>query len=57
MQAHDHGHAPQANPFTEQEWIELRRQDGSAGTMVGGLMASIFSLGVLIYGIVLWSTL
>jgi hypothetical protein len=52
-----HGHAPQANPFSEAEWKELRRQDGLAGKMVGGLMATIFSIGVLIYSIVLWSTL
>ncbi len=52
----EHGHAPTTNPFSAAEWEELRRQDGLAGKMVAGLMASIFTCGVLIYGIVLWST-
>ena len=52
----EHGHAPVTMPFSEAEWNEFRRQDGIAGKMVGGLMASIFSVGVLIYSIVLWST-
>jgi hypothetical protein len=52
----EHGHAPAEHPFTPQEWQEFRRQDAVAGTMVGGLMATIFSVGVVIYSIVLWST-
>ena len=54
MTEHAH-HAPLANPFSESEWNELRRQDGLAGRMVGGLMAVIFSIGLFIYAIVLWS--
>ena len=53
---HGHGHAPADKPYTTAEWDEFRRQDAVAGTMVGGLMAVIFSIGVLIYSIVLWST-
>lgn len=52
-----HGHVPQTNPFSDTEWSELRHQDAVAGTMVGGLMATIFSIGLLIYAVVLWSTL
>jgi hypothetical protein len=53
----EHGHStPTEMPFSATEWEEFRRQDAVAGKMVGGLMASIFSIGVVIYSIVLWST-
>jgi hypothetical protein len=54
---HGHGHAPTQMPFSQVEWNEFRAQDAVAGKMVGGLMASIFSVGIVIYSIVLWSTL
>jgi hypothetical protein len=51
-----HAHAPQPSPFSDAEWEELRRQDAVAGTMVGGLMAIIFAIGLVIYSIVYWTT-
>jgi hypothetical protein len=53
----DPAHAPEEKPFSAADWEEFQRQDGVAGRMVGGLMIVIFSIGVFIYSIVLWSTM
>ena len=44
----EHGHASADKPYTTAEWDEFRRQDAVAGTMVGGLMAVIFSIFYLV---------
>jgi hypothetical protein len=51
----EHAPTPTEMPFSAAEWEEFRRQDFVAGKMVGGLMAVIFAIGVVIYSIVLWS--
>ncbi|HMF13941.1 MAG TPA: hypothetical protein VKE94_16600 [Gemmataceae bacterium] len=35
--------------FPASEWEELMKEDRHGGTMVIGLMASIFSIGLLLY--------
>ena len=35
--------------FPAAEWEELMKEDRHGGTMVIGLMASIFSIGLLLY--------
>ena len=51
----EHGHAPAGFPpaedphFTDQEWMEFQREDIHAGGAVVCLMASIFTLGLLLY--------
>jgi hypothetical protein len=44
-------------PFTEAEWQQLQRDDIKAGGTVVGLMAGIFTLGLMLYLCVLWSVL
>ena len=56
--APDHGApSPQtpALPFTAAEWQSFRDWDKSAGGYIVGLMASIFTVGLVLYLIVLWS--
>ena len=50
-------HAETEDWFTPAEWETFRTEDLRAGRFVIILMASIFSLGILIYSIVLWSTI
>jgi hypothetical protein len=51
----ERGHAPEGYPpaedphFTDQEWKEFQDDDIKAGGAVVCLMASIFSLGLLLY--------
>jgi hypothetical protein len=51
----ERGHAPEGYPpaedphFTDQEWMEFQHDDIKAGGAVVCLMASIFSLGLLLY--------
>jgi hypothetical protein len=55
VQAHaGHGgatHHPSGRPsyFTEQEWADFQRSDRASGGMVVGLMAAIFTAGLLLY--------
>lgn len=51
---HVHSHAD-APPFTEQDIQEFHAQDYAAGVAVCGLMLGIFSMGVVLYTIVLLS--
>jgi outer membrane scaffolding protein for murein synthesis (MipA/OmpV family) len=60
---HDHGehhvqthtahgsHHPSGRPgyFSEQQWADFQRSDRFAGGMVVGLMASIFTVGLVLY--------
>jgi hypothetical protein len=48
---HDHGHA--ASPFSDRELGELRSSDILAGKLVVCLMAGIFSVGLVLYSIIL----
>jgi hypothetical protein len=54
---HDHGHgaALPANPFPEAEWATLQKDDRQAAASVIGLMAGIFTVGLILYLVVaLW---
>lgn len=48
-------HHTEAMPFTEEEIREFHGQDYAAGVAVCGLMLGIFSMGVVLYTIVLLS--
>jgi hypothetical protein len=48
---------PTQLPFTEAEWANLQRDDIKAGGTVVSLMASIFTIGLVLYLCVLWSVL
>ena len=50
-------HAETEAWFTPAEWETFRTEDLRAGRFVIILMATIFSLGILIYSVVLWSVL
>jgi hypothetical protein len=54
---HGHGasHALPASPFTDAEIARFQRQDRYAGGAVAVLMGSIFSIGVVLYSIVLYT--
>ncbi len=51
---HDHGHgaALTGNPFPEAEWATLQKDDRQAAASVIGLMAGIFSIGLVLYLVV-----
>jgi hypothetical protein len=51
---HDHGHgaAPAGNPFPEAEWATLQKDDRQGAATVIGLMAGIFSIGLILYLVV-----
>lgn len=51
----DHHASGDDLPFTDREIQELRAMDYQAGVAVVGLMLGIFSLGVVLYTIVLIS--
>jgi hypothetical protein len=44
----DHS-AAAALPFTEAEWAGFQKSDVHAAAAIAGLMASIFSIGLLLY--------
>jgi hypothetical protein len=52
-----HGHALAPAPFSEAEIARFQREDRYAGGAIVVLMTSIFSIGVVLYTIVLLSTL
>jgi hypothetical protein len=54
--SHPHDHA---NPlhFSEAEWAQLQADDRHGGAAVIGLMTVIFSIGLILYTIVLISIL
>jgi hypothetical protein len=53
---HDHTHADSAaTPFSAAEEAALRSSDVQAGTYIVCLIAGIFSIGVVLYTIVLLS--
>ncbi len=46
----NHGHGnPAANPFSEQEWANFHKDDVTAGKVIVLLMATIFSVGLVLY--------
>jgi hypothetical protein len=51
--AHDHHHhaapAGEAWYFTDEEWNQFRKSDAGAAAAIAGLMASIFTIGLLLY--------
>jgi len=52
----EHSHAaPTAAPFTEAELNTLHTSDRKEATVVVALIASIFSIGVVIYTIVVYT--
>ena len=51
-QSHSHATSP-ATPFTEADWKAFRQDDILAGSAVVVLMSAIFSIGVLLYAVVL----
>jgi hypothetical protein len=54
---HGHGAAMALNPFTDAEIARFQRADRWAGGTIVVLMGSIFSIGVVLYTIVLLSVL
>jgi hypothetical protein len=46
-----------ATPFTAEDWLLFRSTDWTAGAYIVGLMAGIFTIGLVLYLIVLLSTL
>lgn len=54
----DPQHAPTAGlPYSEADWREFHEEDIKAGKAVVVLMTAIFSLGVVLYTIVMVSVL
>jgi len=54
---HDDGHALAPLPFTDAEIERFHAEDRYAGGAIVVLMTSIFSMGVILYSIVLASVL
>ena len=70
--AHDHGIQPPghgiqhgaaatapASAFPYEEWLQFQRSDLGSGKVVVGLMASIFTIGLLLYlaiSIICWGS-
>jgi len=52
-----HGHGPARVPFTPAEVARFQKEDRYAGGAIIVLMTSIFGIGVVLYTIVLLSTL
>jgi hypothetical protein len=50
-----HGHAAAESPFSDAQWDFLQAEDYSAGRAVVILMLGIFSIGVILYGVVAFS--
>jgi hypothetical protein len=52
---HGHGTATPSIPFPEAEWQTLQKDDRQAAASVVGLMAGIFTVGLILYLVVaLW---
>jgi hypothetical protein len=49
---HDHHHEPAAPAFSEAEMAEFQKSDIGAGGAVVVLMTAIFTVGLLLYGVV-----
>ena len=47
-----HAADPHASPFSQAEWQEFHKSDVGAGGAVIVLMAAIFSIGLVLYGII-----
>ena len=47
--AHAHAPAPEGPYFSEKEWKELQNDDVHAGGAIIALMASIFTIGLMLY--------
>jgi hypothetical protein len=57
-EAHGHGHSPaNALYFSEAEWQQLQADDRHGAAVVLGLMTAIFTIGLILYTIVLISVL
>ncbi len=54
---HPAEHAPAQMPFSEAEWEKLRKEDVRGGGTVVVLMAAIFTIGLILYTVVLFSVL
>ncbi len=52
---HGDGRAPHVSPFSDAEIARFQRQDRYAGGTIVVLMGSIFSIGVVLYSIVLYT--
>ena len=48
---------PGTLPFTEDEWKQMQQDDIQGGGTVVGLMAGIFTVGLVLYSVVLWSVM
>jgi len=49
---HGHGHAAPAGEawyFTDEQWNQFRKSDAGAAAAIAGLMAGIFTIGLLLY--------
>ena len=44
-----HAHAPAKNPFTPAEWEKFEADDRHAAALIIGLMAVIFTIGLVLY--------
>ena len=54
----DPHHTPHPDlPFTENDWKEFHREDVKAGRAVVVLMTAIFTMGVVLYAIVMTAVL
>jgi hypothetical protein len=56
-----HGAAPAAGAalFPYEEWLQFQRSDLGAGKVVVGLMAAIFTIGLLLYfaiAVICWTS-
>ena len=49
-------HGTTVPDFSDAEWQQLRNEDYAAATAIVVLMVSIFSIGVVLYTIVAWTS-
>jgi hypothetical protein len=49
MNEHSHGHEAPLRPFSDAQWQALQADDLKAGKAVIGLMAGIFTIGLVLY--------
>ena len=51
--AHEpHGHGAVALPFSAEEWRQFREDDLTGAKSIVGLMAGIFTIGLLMYAVI-----